>query len=55
MPSEVTKEMKCVVTFLSCLGLIILGSIIIDKDIKDILYFAFLVISIIRYIIICHK
>ena len=55
MPSEITKEMRCVVAFLSGLGLIILGSIIIDKDIKDILYLIFLVISVIRYVIICRK
>jgi hypothetical protein len=55
MPKENAKEMKCVVTFLSILSIIILGSFIIDRNISDIFYLAFLQICLIRYIIACRK
>ncbi len=55
MPSENAKEMKCVVTFLSILSIIVLGSFIIDRDIKDILYLSFIIIYLIRYLLICRK
>ncbi len=55
MPSGNAKEMKCVVTFLSILGMIVLGSFIIDKDLKDILYFLILMVFMVRYILLCHK
>ena len=55
MPSENAKEMKCVVAFLSVLSILVLGSFIIDRDIKDILYFLLVIICLIRYLIICYK
>ena len=54
MPSD-AKEMKCVVTFLSILCMLVLGSYIIDKDIKDILYFLLIIICLIRYLLISRK
>lgn len=54
MPSN-AKEMKCVVTFLSVLSIIVLGSFIIDRDIKDILYFSLIIICLIRYLLIYRK
>lgn len=55
MPSENANEMKCVVTFLSVLSIIVLGSYIIDRDIKDILYLSLIIICLIRYLLICRK
>ena len=54
MPSN-AKEIKCVVTFLSILSIIVLGSFIVDRDIKDILYLSLIVIYLIRYLLICRK
>lgn len=54
MPSN-AKEIKCVVTFLSVLSIIVLGSYIVDKNIKDILYLLFIIICLIRYLLICRK
>ena len=55
MPSENAKEMKCVVAFLSVLSIVVLGSFIIDRDIKDILYLSFIIICLLRYLLICQK
>lgn len=55
MPSENAKEMKCVVTFLIVLSIIILGSFIIDRNMSDLFYLAFLQICLIRYILVCRK
>lgn len=55
MPSDNAKEMKCVVTFLSILSIIVLGSFVIDKDIKDILYLSLIIICLIRYLLICRR
>ena len=55
MPSEITKEMKCVVTFLLILCSLVLGSYIIDRDIKDILYVSFIMMYLLKYILICRK
>ena len=55
MPNENAKEMKCVVTFLTILSIIILGSFIIDRKLSDLLYFVFIQICLIRYIKVCRN
>ena len=55
MPKEITKEMRCVVTFFITLTIIILGSFIISKNISDLLYLVFLQICLVRYIIVSRK
>lgn len=55
MTSDNTKEIKCVVAFLSGLSMIVLGSFIVDRNISDILYLLFVISCLIRYLIINFK
>ncbi len=55
MSNDTSKQMKCVVSFLSGLALIVLGSFIVDKNINDLVYFLVTVLVIIRYMMLCRK
>lgn len=55
MTTQNIKELKSVIIFLSILGMMILGSFLVDKKEIDILYLLFIISCMIRYIIICNK
>lgn len=52
MPSENAKEIKCVITFLSVLSIVVLGSFIVDRNIADLLYLIFIIICLIRFLLL---
>lgn len=55
MTTDDTKEVKGVVLFLSVLGLIVLGSFIVDRDLTDMLYLLFIIICMIHYLYLSFK
>lgn len=55
MPNNIAKDRKLVVTVLLGLSILVLGSFIIDRNIGDILYFAFLMSCLIRYFLLIKK
>jgi hypothetical protein len=55
MPTENAKEIRYVVTFLSVLSMIVLGSYIVDRNIADFLYLLFVLSCLVKYLLICFK
>lgn len=50
-----TKEVKNVLSFVSILGVLVLGSFIVDGNMFDMFYLVFIIGSTIRYLYITFK
>jgi len=55
MTTEDAKEVKGVVLFLSILGLIVLGSFIVEGKLLDMFYLLFIISSMIHYVYLSFK
>lgn len=51
MTTQNAKDKKLVITFLSVLSLLVLGSFIIDKNPIDAVYLLFVIVCLIRYLL----
>ena len=55
MTTDDAKEVKNVILFLSILGLLVLGSFIVDRNLLDMFYLLFIISSMIQYLYISFK